>query len=94
MLVHLRLTVPAALTDDVVDLLADDDRSANLTLCRGASISPEGDLVECDVARELAGEVIGRLKAARPARVRRHRRHDSDQHALRRGASPRSDRAR
>ena len=62
MLVHLRLTVPAALTDDVVDLLSDDDRTANLTLCRGASISPEGDLVECDVARELAGEVIGRLK--------------------------------
>ncbi|SEB51155.1 uncharacterized hydrophobic domain-containing protein [Nocardioides exalbidus] len=63
MLVHLRLTVPADLTDDVVDLLSDDDRSANLTMCRGASISPAGDLVECDVARELAGEVIGRLKS-------------------------------
>ena len=62
MLVHLRLTVPSGLTDDVVDLLGDADRSANLTLCRGASLSPEGDLVECDVARELAGEVIGRLK--------------------------------
>src|SRR5689334_13068715 len=62
MLVHLRLTVPAELTDDVLDLLSDDDRTANLTLCRGASVSPEGDLVECDVARELAGEVIGRLK--------------------------------
>lgn len=62
MLVHLRLTVPSALTDDVVDLLRHEDCSANLTLSRGASLSPEGDLVECDVARELAGEMIGRLK--------------------------------
>ena len=63
MLVHLRLTVPSELSEPVVDLLRHDDRSANLTLSRGASLSPEGDLVECDVARELAGEVIGRLKA-------------------------------
>jgi hypothetical protein len=63
MLLHLRLTVPRDLSDAVVDLLRHEDRSANLTLTRGASLSPEGDLVECDVARELAGEVIGRLKA-------------------------------
>ena len=62
MLLHLRLTVPSELTDDVVELLGHDDRSANLTLCRGASLSPAGDLVECDVARELAGEVIGRSR--------------------------------
>lgn len=60
MLLHLRLTVPSALTDEVVDLLRFADCSANLTLSRGASLSPEGDVVECDVARELAGEVIGR----------------------------------
>jgi uncharacterized hydrophobic protein (TIGR00271 family) len=63
MLLHLRLTVPRDVSDAVVELLRHDDRSANLTLSRGASLSPEGDLVECDVARELAGEVIGRLKA-------------------------------
>ena len=62
MLVHLRLTVPTALSEEVVSLLQHDDRSANLTLTRGASLAPEGDLVECDVARELAGEVIVRLK--------------------------------
>lgn len=62
MLLHLRLTVPSALSDEVVDLLLHDDRSANLTLSRGASLTPAGDLVECDVARELAGEVIARLK--------------------------------
>ena len=63
MLLHLRLTVPSELSDDVVDLLAHENRSANLTLSPGASLSPPGDLVECDVARELAGEIIGRLKA-------------------------------
>jgi uncharacterized hydrophobic protein (TIGR00271 family) len=62
MLLHLRLTVPSHLSEAVVDLLRHDDRSANLVVVRGASLSPEGDLVECDVARELAGEVIGRLK--------------------------------
>lgn len=62
MLVHLRLTVPDELSAAVVDLLRNDDRSANLTMTRGASLSPVGDLVECDVARELAGEVIERLK--------------------------------
>ena len=62
MLLHLRLTVPSELSDDVVELLAHENRSANLTLSPGASLSPPGDLVECDVARELAGEIIGRLK--------------------------------
>jgi uncharacterized hydrophobic protein (TIGR00271 family) len=62
MLVHLRLTVPTALSEDVIALLQHEDRSANLTVSRGVSLSPVGDLVECDVARELAGEVIDRLK--------------------------------
>ncbi|MCW2738939.1 DUF389 domain-containing protein [Nocardioides sp.] len=63
MLVHLRLTVPTTLSDDVVSLLMHEDRSANLTVTRGASLAPEGDLVECDVARELVGELLDRLKA-------------------------------
>jgi uncharacterized hydrophobic protein (TIGR00271 family) len=62
MLVHLRLTVPTDLADAVVELLRHEDRSANLTHHVGASLSPVGDLVECDVARELAGEVIARLR--------------------------------
>ena len=62
MLVHLRLTVPRDLSDAVVALLRHEDRSTNLTLSPGVSLSPEGDLVECDVAREMAGEVTARLK--------------------------------
>jgi uncharacterized hydrophobic protein (TIGR00271 family) len=65
MLVHLRLTVPSGLSEEVVGLLRHEDRSANLTLTRGASLVPEGDLVECDVARELVGELLERLKALR-----------------------------
>ena len=62
MLVHLRLTVPTALSEEVVALLEDQQRSANLTVTVGASRAPSGDLVECDVARELVGEVLARLK--------------------------------
>lgn len=62
MLVHLRLTVPTALSEEVVALLEDQQRSANLTVTVGASRVPSGDLVECDVARELVGEVLARLK--------------------------------
>lgn len=62
MLVHLRLTVPTALSEEVVALLEDHQRSANLTVTVGACRSPVGDLVECDVARELVGELLARLK--------------------------------
>jgi uncharacterized hydrophobic protein (TIGR00271 family) len=63
MLMHLRLTVPAELSDEVVGLLESQERSANLTVLSGASRSPVGDLVECDVARELVGEILTRLTA-------------------------------
>jgi uncharacterized hydrophobic protein (TIGR00271 family) len=60
-LVHARLTVPSDLTDDVRRLLLARDCVTNVTLVEGASLEPEGDLVECDLARELAGEVLGEL---------------------------------
>jgi uncharacterized hydrophobic protein (TIGR00271 family) len=61
-LVHFRLTVPADLTDQVVDLLVAHDWVTNVTLGRGASLVPEGDLVECDVAREKAGPMLSKLR--------------------------------
>lgn len=61
MLVHLRLVVPADLTDDVVALLLDDDRITNVTLERDAALQPRGDLVGADVAREAAESVLDRL---------------------------------
>jgi uncharacterized hydrophobic protein (TIGR00271 family) len=60
-LAHLRLNVPTELSETVVELLREHDRSTNVTLVRGASLVPEGDLVECDVAKELTGEVLRHL---------------------------------
>ena len=61
MLVHARLNVPADLTPRVRDLLLDHRCATNVTLVEGASLEPEGDVVECDLARELAGSVLGEL---------------------------------
>lgn len=62
MLVHLRLNLPTDLTEAVSDLLVNHECATNVTVQRGVSVVPEGDLIECDVARELAGDVITRLK--------------------------------
>lgn len=62
MLVHLRLTVPADMTDDVRRLLLDEQCTTNLTVHRGVVVDPEGDLVEVDVAREDTGSLLQRLE--------------------------------
>jgi uncharacterized hydrophobic protein (TIGR00271 family) len=62
MLAHLRLNVPTELSDAVSDLLVNHDCATNVTVQRGVSLVPEGDLIECDVAREIAGDVITHLK--------------------------------
>lgn len=61
MLVHLRLTVPDDLSDAVRDLLVRHDHITNVTVQAGVVVQPDGDLLECDVAREQAGEVLDRL---------------------------------
>jgi len=60
--VHFRLTSPVALTDPLVDVLRDRDWITNITRQDGAVIQPPGDLVECDVAREKAGELLRHLE--------------------------------
>jgi uncharacterized hydrophobic protein (TIGR00271 family) len=62
MLVHLRLTVPADLTDGVRRLLLDDECVTNVVLHEGVVLEPEGDLVEADVAREHTGVVLTDLE--------------------------------
>jgi uncharacterized hydrophobic protein (TIGR00271 family) len=57
-LTHLRLTVPPDLTDQVQRLLLDHECTTNLTLQRGVVLQPEGDLLECDVAREQTEQVL------------------------------------
>ena len=61
--IHLRISVPVDLADDVVKILADDPAVSSLTRVVGASIKPAGDLVEADVAREAANDIVDRLKA-------------------------------
>ena len=62
MLVHLRLTVPADLTERVSELLIGHECTTNVTLQAGVVSKPEGDLVECDVAREEAGSLLRMLE--------------------------------
>jgi uncharacterized hydrophobic protein (TIGR00271 family) len=61
-MLHLRITAPAEMTDDVLAILSDDPAVSSLALVRGASIQPAGDLVLADVAREAANEFVDRLR--------------------------------
>ncbi len=62
-MLHLRVTCPAEATDAVLDRLRDDCGTFHLTVVRGAAVDPPGDLVEADVAREAADEVLAALCA-------------------------------
>ena len=46
MLVHFRLNVPDDLSEPVRKLLLDHECVTNVTVHQGASLEPEGDLVE------------------------------------------------
>jgi uncharacterized hydrophobic protein (TIGR00271 family) len=61
MLEHLRLTVPPDLVQDVLDVVTDHDCVTNVVRHEGVCLVPEGDLIECDVARESASEVLDDL---------------------------------
>ncbi len=62
MLVHVRLTVPADLADDVRRLVVEHDHTTNVTVQAGAALKPAGDLVEADVARESAAQLVRDLQ--------------------------------
>ena len=62
-MLHLRITAPADLTDQVLQVLDDDPAVSSLAVLRGASIRPEGDIVLADVAREAANDMIDALEA-------------------------------
>ncbi|KNX36459.1 DUF389 domain-containing protein [Luteipulveratus halotolerans] len=63
LLVHLRLVVPVDLTDDVRHILADHDCATNVVVLQGVSLKPAGDVIEADVAREAASDVLDALSA-------------------------------
>jgi uncharacterized hydrophobic protein (TIGR00271 family) len=61
-LLQLRVTVPSDRTDRVRELFEDDPGTAHLAVLPGASVSPPGDLVLADVARESADGLVGALR--------------------------------
>ncbi|HNJ78210.1 MAG TPA: DUF389 domain-containing protein [Marmoricola sp.] len=61
-MLHLRLRVPAELTETVLEDLAGDPTVTNVGALPDSYQQPAGDLVFADVARENATGVIGRLR--------------------------------
>ncbi len=61
-MLHLRISVPSELTDDVLAVLSDDPAVSSLAILRGASLRPVGDVITADVAREAANDIVERLQ--------------------------------
>ncbi|WP_157252501.1 DUF389 domain-containing protein [Nonomuraea typhae] len=61
-MLHLRLIVPPARTDEAVQVLEECPGITNIVVLPGAAREPAGDLVLCDTARESANEALGKLK--------------------------------
>jgi uncharacterized hydrophobic protein (TIGR00271 family) len=62
MLLQLRVTVPEDRTTAVRELFENDPGTAHLAVLPGASVSPPGDLVLADVARESADALVSALR--------------------------------
>ena len=62
MLLQLRVTVAPTRTEQVRELFEDDPGTAHLAVLPGASVSPPGDLVLADVARESADGLVRALR--------------------------------
>ena len=58
----LRISVPEGLTDDVLQVLSSAAAVTGLSVVRGASLIPPGDVVTADIAREGANPVIDALR--------------------------------
>jgi uncharacterized hydrophobic protein (TIGR00271 family) len=61
-LLQLRVTVPEDRVEKVRDLFESDPGMAHLAVLPGASVSPPGDLVLADVARESADALVSALR--------------------------------
>jgi hypothetical protein len=61
-MLHVRVISPPELTPVTVQLLQTSPAVTHLWVNEGSARKPEGDVVSCDVAREAASGVIGRLQ--------------------------------
>lgn len=62
-LLHVRVHCPTELTGPVLAELTACAGAVHLTRDAGAGERPEGDVVRCDLVRQRADEVLGRLRA-------------------------------
>ncbi|MBW4717014.1 DUF389 domain-containing protein [Saccharothrix obliqua] len=60
-MLHLRAVCPVDLTDRVLAALKEHPGTTHVVVLRGAAVDPAGDVVEADVAREAADEVVDAL---------------------------------
>lgn len=60
-MLHLRVVCPPGRTVDVRSVLDAEPGVAHLVVHPGVAVHPAGDLVEADVARECADDLLGRL---------------------------------
>lgn len=61
-MVHLRLVVPSALVDRVLEVLDASDSVIDVVHLQGTVRRPRGDMILCDVAREDASVVLSDLR--------------------------------
>lgn len=60
-MLHLWITTPSDLTEQVVLVLSGDQAVSQVALMPGTSLQPPGDIVSADVAREAVNEIMDRL---------------------------------
>ncbi|MFI6032347.1 DUF389 domain-containing protein [Amycolatopsis magusensis] len=60
-MLHLRAVSPPEKTERVLELLSEHRGATHLVLLEGAAVQPAGDVVEADIARESADDIIDGL---------------------------------
>ncbi|PTR27733.1 putative hydrophobic protein (TIGR00271 family) [Rhodococcus sp. OK519] len=60
-MLHLRVICPGDITDEVLALLEEEPGATHITVARGSAVEPVGDVVQADIARESANEVLDQL---------------------------------
>ena len=61
---QLQIVVPSDRCKTITDRLYDDPRVTNVVRFDGVALRPEGDLVQCDIAREAVSDVLDWLHAS------------------------------
>ncbi|WP_072843842.1 DUF389 domain-containing protein [Rhodococcus tukisamuensis] len=62
-MLHLRVISPVSRTEDVLAMLRAQPGATHIVLTRGGALSPEGDAVQADLARECTDEVVDALES-------------------------------